>query len=435
MTSIFCGIFSTVITKQEATISKLNLLTNMGSIQMKKSILALAVAAVAAASVAQAATVYDKDGTSLAVYGRVQSVLYSADTGNTDTQSTYKDNSIDTSARLGLDMRTELAPWVAGFAKAEWEASNGDDGEGPDSFNGRYLWVGLDFGQFGSVKFGKFEDAVKYAIAPTDIFEDFGCVGQLGNDDRRAGQVMYEWSGWGVDVKVSGQTANNNQQVDGAYYTDGGDENLDINAGGAIALGYTSPDVLFGPISVKAGYSFAQFQQSDEYAYGALTDEGDQQGKFIYDYYNQWAASLSWGGDVGFYTAVMYSNRAFTLYDNLKTNSFTAGKTGLDDYNVQGVEFVLRYTFQNGMSVFGGYQWQNVDMDGSGNVNVDGDVVGRDLDASVINLEFDYQITPNFKVWTEARWDVDTDEGYDTLTNGVTNYEEDVYSIGARYTF
>ena len=395
---------------------------------MKKTLIALAVASVAAASVAQAATVYDKDGTSLAVYGRVQSVIYSADTANTAAQDKYGDNSLDTSARLGLDMRTELAPWVAGFAKAEWEASNGDDGEGPDSFNARYLWVGLDFGQFGSVKFGKFEDAIKYAISPTDIYEDFGCVAQLGNDDRRAGQVMYEWSGWGVDVKVSGQTANNNQQVDGAYYTTEGNENLDINAGGAIALGYTSPDVLFGPIAVRAGYSYAQFQQSDEFNYGK---DGANP---LYDEYNQWAASLSWGSDVGFYTAVMYSNRDFTLYDNKATVSYT-GKGGLDDYAVQGVEFVLRYTFQNGMSVFGGYQWQNVDMDGSGNLSVDGDVVGRDLDASVINLEFDYQITPNFKVWTEARWDVDTDEGYDTLTNGVTNYEEDVYSIGARYTF
>ena len=383
---------------------------------MKKTLIALAVASVAAASVAQAATVYDKDGTSLAVYGRVQSVIYSADTGNTGAQSDYGDNSLDTSARLGLDMRTQLAPWVAGFAKAEWEAANGDDGEGSDDdFNARYLWVGLDFGQFGSVKFGKFEDAIKYAIAPTDIFEDFGCVAQLGNDDRRAGQVMYEWSGYGVDVKLSGQTANNNQQVDGAYYTENGSENLDINAGGAIALGYTSPDVLFGPISVKAGFSYAQFQQADEYANGG----------YNYDNYSQYAASLSWGSDVGFYTAVMYSNRDFELY---KTGDFygTDAIDHIDDYAVQGVEFVLRYTFQNGMSVFGGYQWQNVDMDGTGN---------PDVDASVVNLEFDYQITPNFKVWTEARWDVDTDEGYDSVTNGVTNYEEDVYSIGARYTF
>ena len=41
---------------------------------MKKSLLALAV--VAAATSANAATVYDKDGTSLAVGGRVQAVVY-----------------------------------------------------------------------------------------------------------------------------------------------------------------------------------------------------------------------------------------------------------------------------------------------------------------------------------------------------------------------
>ena len=47
----------------------------MGKYIMKKSLLALAVVAVAATS-ANAATVYDKDGTSLAVGGRVQAVVY-----------------------------------------------------------------------------------------------------------------------------------------------------------------------------------------------------------------------------------------------------------------------------------------------------------------------------------------------------------------------
>ncbi len=403
---------------------------------MKKSLLALAVAAVASASVAQAATVYDKDGTSLAVYGRVQAVVYSGDTGNTDAQGDYGDNSLDASARLGLDMRTQLASWVDGFAKAEWEAANGDDGEGgDDDFNGRYLWVGLDFGQFGSIKFGKFEDAIKYAIAPTDIFEDFGCVAQLGNDDRRSGQAMYEWSGWGVDFKLSGQTAANGQQVDGAYY--GGEKGHDIDSGFAVSAGYTSPDVLFGPISIKAGYSYVKFQQEGELADG----ESATAAVGSYDDYNQWAVSLSWGGDTGLYTAVMYQCRDFDMYDDIALNVGTSTSPvfyGINDYKVQGVEFVVRYGFQNGMSVIAGYQWQNFDMDGSqpdeANYAAAG-VANPDLDASVVNLEFDYQITPNFKVWTEARWDVDTDEGYDWVTAGVTNYEEDVYSIGARYTF
>ncbi len=409
---------------------------------MKKTFLALAVAAVAAASVAQAATVYDKDGTSLAVYGRVQSVIYN---GDTSSSSDYNDNSMDTSARLGLDMRTQLAPWVAGFGKVEWEAANGDTGEDDDDFNGRYLWVGFDFGQFGSVKFGKFEDAIKYAIAPTDIFEDFGCVAQLGNDDRRSGQMMYEWSGYGVDFKLSCSTASDNQQVDGAYYAD---EKLDINAGFAASVGYTSPDVLFGPISIKAGYSYAEFQGTDE------DDFNTRDSTYWYDDYNQWAVSLSWGSDVGFYTAVMYQSRTFSMnsadnqYGYVILNDSNIGAGNIEDYTVQGVEFVVRYGFENGMSILAGYQWQNLDFDGAtigygpftesnGSYTTSNNEAwnGGDFDASAINLEFDYQITPNFKVWTEARWDVDTDEGYDTATNGVTNYEEDCYSIGARYTF
>lgn len=381
---------------------------------MNKSILALAVAAVSLASVAQAATVFDKDGTSLAVYGRVQSILYNGDQSN---ESGYNDNSIDTSARLGLDMRSAINQYVSAFAKAEWEASNADNGS--NDFKARYLWVGADFNQFGTLKAGKFEDAIKFAISPTDIFEDFGCVAQLGNDDRRSGQIMYEWAGYGVDFKLSGQTANSNQPVDGAYF---GGEKLDINAGFAASIGYTSPDVLFGPIAVRAGYSYAQFQDEKDFE-GPTDDDGN---KFAYDDYKQYAVSASWGGSTGFYTAVMYSNREFTMFDGGVFSVPGRGKIALDDYTVQGVEFVLRYGFQNGISIFGGWQWQNIDMDGED---------GVDLDASVLNLEVDWQVTPNFKIWTEARWDLDTDEGYDTFTNGVTKYEEDLYSVGARYTF
>ncbi len=50
---------------------------------MKKSVLALAVAAAAltASSLVSAATVYDKDGTSVAVYGRVDATFFSEDSG------------------------------------------------------------------------------------------------------------------------------------------------------------------------------------------------------------------------------------------------------------------------------------------------------------------------------------------------------------------
>ncbi len=374
---------------------------------MKKSLLALAVAAFAFGSAAQATTVYDKDGTSVAIHGRVQAILYNGD--NSATGSNL--NSIDSSARLGVDLRTRLTDWVSLFGYTQWEAANGEDGEGDDDFNGRYLWVGADFGQFGSIKAGKFEDALKYTIEPTDIFEDFGCVAQLGNDDRRSGQIMYEWSGFGVDFKVSYNSSANSTHVDGAYYAD---ESLDLKHGVAASIGYTTPDVLFGPISVRAGYSGAWFQDNDE-------SESNFNG---YDDYQQWAASITWGGDVGPYASVMYSSRDF----DLKTVGAltTADGRAIDDYKVQGVEVALAYNFETGVTVMGGFQWANLDMDGARTINTN---------AYVLNFEVDYQLAPNFKVWAEARWDLGTDDNYDVQTLGNTNYTEDCYSVGARYTF
>ena len=396
---------------------------------MKKSLLALAVAAaaVAATSAASAATVYDKDGTSLAVYGRMQAVVYSGHASN-KTGNSYQDSGLQGSGRLGFDMRTQLTDGIAAFAKAEWDvADNGErDGSGKgnnDSFNSRYLWVGADFGQFGQVKFGRFEDSVKYVLLPTDVgyADDFDCQSQMDNDDKRDGNIMYTWNGYGFTFNANFETAKDSQQVDGAWFGVSG-EKLDIDNAYGVSVGYQSPDVLFGPIGIRLGYAGAQFQ--DE----AKTD-GTTNGTALYDKYNQYAVSLYWGNlnaANGPFVAAMYQVRDFTMTD--------AGvAAGYDDYKVQGAEFVVGYGFDCGVSAIVGYNWMNIDQDGA---------QGVDVDASVIPVAVNYQITPNFQVWAEARFDAGTDD--DNAVNGVkrnfdevagTYNTENVYSLGARYTF
>ena len=393
---------------------------------MKKSLLALAVAALAASSVASAATIYDKDGVSVDVYGRVQAVYYSQDSGS-NAQSAANDGNLNASSRLGFNFRSELSSWATAFANVEWQ--NADDDANND-FNSRYLWVGVDFGQFGAVKFGKFEDAVKYVIATTDIFDDWGCAGQLGNDDRRDGMVAYNWSGYGVDVNLSFGTAKDGQQVDGAFYADEGgngwddgkSEKVDIEYSYAASVGYTSAPVLFGPISVKAGFGGAQFQDQD-----AADNHGNAYYDNVYDSYSQWAVAASWGtlGD-GLYLGVMGQARDF----DVNQTYYTGAETGYDDYTVSGVEAVVSYGFANGVSLTTGWEWMNIDMDGA---------EGVDSDAYVIPVYVNYQINPNFRVWAEARFDAGTDDGkndsFVDASNGVYNYEENVFSVGARYTF
>ena len=373
---------------------------------MKKSLLALAVAAFAASS-ASAATVYDQDGTSLAVGGRIQAVAYSQD-ANQGGQPASGDSSIVGSARVNVAVRTQLTDNIAGFAFVEWDAADSDK---KPTFDARDLYVGADFGAFGKLQAGRFRDAVYQGVtSTTDVFDDWGCDGQLGNDDRREGQIMYSWSGWGVDFKATYQSAKDAVKMDGAWLES---EEVDVKNGFSVSLGYTSPDVLFGPIAVKAGYGYVRMND-------------DVASSSVYDNYKQWAGALSWGTKAaGPLVAVMYQSRDFTLNNHASMN----------DYTVSGLEAVLGYGFDNGVAIRAGWEWMNIDEDGAD---------GVDVDAYTIPVLVNYQINPNFNVWAEARFDAGTDDGvdgFDATTKAMrggkiaTNFEENVYSVGARYTF
>ena len=162
---------------------------------MKKSLLAAALAVFAAGSVS-AASVYDKDGTTLGIGGRVQSVWYSVHTG----ENSDNDNTVKSTARFSLEGRTQLSSFATAFSFAEWDLSGGEsDGE----VGSREMYVGVDFGDFGIVTVGRTYDAVKSVVETTDIFEDWGCVGQVGCDDWRSGTIRYNWSGYGFDAAIS----------------------------------------------------------------------------------------------------------------------------------------------------------------------------------------------------------------------------------------
>ena len=402
-------------------------------IKMKKSLLALAIAAVAAASTsASAATIYSKDGTSIDAYGRVMAVYYSQDYANGNTAS--NDGNFNSSSRLGFNFRSEINSLVTAVANVEWEMA-AEDG----TTKSRYTWVGADLGQYGLLKIGKFEDAVKYVIGPTDVFEDAGCNGLLNNDDRRSGMFMYSWSHAGFDVNASYGTAKDDQQVDGAFWTggealdpdDAAKESADIKSSYAFSVGYTTPAVLFGPISIKAGFGGAQFQEHEDADNYAGLGTGDYRNN-AYDNYEQWAASISWGTlGQGLYTAVAFQTRSFDFYGN-----GTRVINGIDanEYDVTGAEFVISYGFANGVTLIGGYNWMEVDYDFVAGANVNN--ISSDAKSSVIPVIAQWQIIPSLKVWAEARFDAGTDDEYAAYTNGVyAHNDENVFALGAKYTF
>ena len=391
---------------------------------MKKSFLALAVAALAATSIstASAATVYDKDGTSLAVYGRVQAVVYSDKTDNatfTANNGTKEQNATAVgSGRLGFDMRSQVYGDIAAFAKAEWDMS---DGNGHQQFDARYMWIGLDFAQAGQFKLGTFEPAIKYAIEQTDIFDDWGCTGLAGNDDKREAMAMYSWSGYGVDVRASVELPGTKTQVDGAYKLQ--DEDADVDYGVALAVGYTSPDVVFGPIAVRAGYEKVEFADSTTNNIGST---------HIYDSYDQYAIGLSWGSlNLGPYVGAVYHEREFDV------NGIGANDKSYNT-SVTGYEFVVGYSFANGISARTGYLVQEYK---------DKDAKAKDakVKAKTVPVYVNWQLNPQVNVWAEARFDAGTDDektadgkpadgkNFYGLTGAV--YDENVFSAGIRYQF
>lgn len=410
---------------------------------MKKSFLALAIAALTAssfaASTASAATVYDKDGTSLDVYGRVQAVYYSSRWNDvTDDNGGSSKGSINTSARLGLEGRTQLFNGVSGFGKAEWDGADGNNvKDSDDNFRARYLWVGLDFGQYGKFKVGKFEEAIKYAIEPTDFFEDSGCTGLAGNDDKRESVLQYQWSGYGMDAIVSYALAKNDIHVDGAYFVD---ENVDMDYSVSAAVGYTSPDMGFGPIGVRLGYIYGKLADGNhrnnfidydvDPATGAVTDHVN------YDDYKQFAVSAFWGSlDAGPYVAAVYQQRKFAskFYE-------TSGTSDGPDTTVSGFEITFAYTFDNGLKLATGYERQKFELDSDSAHGIE----GGDVVAATIPLMAIWSVNPKFDVWAEARFDAGTDDddvsegdgkNFDDDTKLDANFDKTVFSFGMRYMF
>lgn len=391
---------------------------------MKKNLVALAVAALAVSSFASAnaATIYDKDGTSLAAYGRVQSVYYS----NHATGVSNNNDSINTSGRLGLNMRSQITNDIAAVGKLEWEVANGDSADGQNNFSARYLWAGLDFGAGGQLTVGRMEPAMKYAISLTDCFDDWGCAGLAGNDDKRDGTIKYAWNGYGFDVIASVSLAEDGEHIDGAYALG---EKADVEYTASFALGYTSPDVVFGPIAVRAGYETAQFadgkvdgfyQNASRY-YDSKTSSWVNDGE-RFDSYDQFAIQAAWGSlDVGPYIAATYQQRKFDLV------ALPGATDAISEAKLSGYEVVVGYAFGNGVSVRTGYLAQNYE------------VGSEDVDAAVVPVYVNWQLNPQFNVWAEARFDAGTDAddngGKNFFDVTGVNYEEDVFSVGMRYSF
>lgn len=367
---------------------------------MKKSLLALAVASAAFVATSVSATpVYNKDGTSLDIGGRIEAMWMSG----SEHKAGKDDQTIRNRARLNIAGRTQLTNGIAAYGFAEWQSQNaGDSAE--SGFADRDQYVGVDFGRFGKVQAGRYEDPFQYASDVTDHFEEHGCMALVG-DERNSGKLSYLWSGFGVDAGVTGQFAEEKYSSDVLGTTN-------VNDGFSLFAGYTSPNVVFGPISIRAAYKYLDGQK-DGKTYNAKGEEVLH--AVAWDHEKTWAAGLSWGTfKKGLYLAVDYT------YDKVEFREDEEWKT-------KAFESIVSYGFDSGVVLSTGYQVRKIEKDA---------LVDTDGTAKLWQATVAYNINPNFRIWAEANVDAGSDDGY-SLT-GLKNDSKDaenLFDIGARYTF
>ena len=323
---------------------------------MKKTILAIAIPALFA-SAANAAVVYDKDGTSFDIYGRVQANYY-GEHDDTDAE-------LVGSSRLGWSGKVGLNNTWSGIAKTEWQVSaeNSDN-----KFNSRHIYVGLDGTQYGKIIFGQTDTAFYDVLEPTDIFNEWGDVGNF-YDGRQEGQIIYSNTFGGFKGKVSYQT-NDDVAVkvtdigQGIKETDVYGPKVKRNYGYAAAAGY---DFDFG-LGLNAGYAYSDLESTTN------TNTGEK---------SEWALGAHYAIN-GFYFAGVYTdgevkNKTLGMKDEGRGYELAAS------YNVDAWTFLAGYNFKEGKA----------------NAQAAGSTYKDLVDETLLGVQ--YAFTPKLKAYTEYK--------------------------------
>ncbi|WP_252107358.1 MULTISPECIES: porin [unclassified Halomonas] len=150
---------------------------------MKKTLLATAViGALSASAAAQAATVYDEDGTKVDLYGRIAlGVAGGGPEYNGAEQEINNDAEfVDVYSRLGFRLSQEITRDLTAFGRLEWrfraDESGTRNGNDFDAFSEtRQAYLGMTSNQYGTVQAGNFDSFYNQFVSlPFDVYIDRG---------------------------------------------------------------------------------------------------------------------------------------------------------------------------------------------------------------------------------------------------------------------
>ncbi|WP_355660298.1 porin [Halomonas salifodinae] len=158
---------------------------------MKKTLLATAIAGAMglSAAAAQAATVYDQDGTRLDLNGRI-----AVGVSNTDADATKDSGSEfrDIYSRLSLSGSNQISQDLRAFGYVEWRFT-GDERDTDSGFSEvRNSYIGVESQQFGTVMAGNFNSLYNSRVLTAfDYYIDRGSEVTGGGFNARGDSIAY----------------------------------------------------------------------------------------------------------------------------------------------------------------------------------------------------------------------------------------------------
>ncbi|PRY72721.1 porin [Halomonas ventosae] len=359
---------------------------------MKKTLLATAIAGALAASGAQAATVYNQDGTKLDLYGNIQIAYFNTESAVTNDDgdvvgSESQDSIADNGSTFGFAAEHVINPGLTGYLKLEFDDFKADEMKtaGREGDSGDTAYVGLK-GNFGDVRLGSYDalidDWIQDPITNNEGFDiSDSSVAAGGTGMRETDKVTYTSpSLGGMQFAVGTQ-----------YKGDAEEENLE-DSGNASFFGgakYTA-----GAFSIAAVYDNLDNTQYVDTNTGEVDSVGDQYG-------------------------ITAQYTVDTLRVALKLERFDSDIEDGDDTNFYGLG--ARYGYGNG-DIYAAYQYVDV---GAGTFLSELDETlqdeqDRDETYNEVILGANYNISDAMYVWTEyAMYDREYDEK-DGLGVGVT---------------
>src|SRR5690554_6309076 len=139
---------------------------------MKKTLLATAiVGALGASAVAQAATVYDQDGTRVDIYGRI-AMGFEGGGQKYDNGNKIENGAefVDASSRLGLRLQHMVSSDLTAFGHLEWRFRS-NNGSVEPFHETRQSYLGLRSDTWGTIQAGNFDSF--YFQAVTKVFDNY----------------------------------------------------------------------------------------------------------------------------------------------------------------------------------------------------------------------------------------------------------------------